>query len=207
MTQVKPPDPQQPAGPWDHLVTELQALRERQGQPSFQEIARRIQAQRMAQGQAEHSARVARSTVHFAFTKGRARINLGLVREIVEALGEDPGVVERWRAGPAVEPPPVDAPSDSQVPAPPAPEPSTPTATHTRAVLLLLLACLALNLAGREFVDFFRLPLHLDMVGTAVAAIALGPWRGAAVGVATNVIGVIGSGWISLPFALVNAAG
>ncbi|HYF74648.1 MAG TPA: hypothetical protein VD864_17600, partial [Nocardioides sp.] len=35
----------------------------------------------------------------------------------------------------------------------------------------------------------------------------LGPWRGAAVGAATNVAGVVTSGLISLPFGLVNVAG
>lgn len=63
------------------------------------------------------------------------------------------------------------------------------------------------HLLGREFVDFFQLPFYLDMTGTAIAANALGPWRAAGVGMATNVIGVIGSAWISLSFALVNIVG
>lgn len=71
-----------------------------------------------------------------------------------------------------------------------------------RQALGLVLACLAVNILGREFVDFFNLPVHLDMVGTAIAAIALGPWRGAGVGAATNVLGMVGSGWTSLPLAL-----
>ncbi|MGK2880495.1 MAG: hypothetical protein ACSLE6_06785 [Mycobacterium sp.] len=45
------------------------------------------------------------------------------------------------------------------------------------------------------------------MTGTAIVPIALGPWRGAAVGGLTNLIGVLGSGWISLPFALANITG
>ena len=76
-----------------------------------------------------------------------------------------------------------------------------------RGALLLMLGCLLFNLLGRVIVDFLGLPLYLDMVGTAVAAIALGPWRGATVGLGTNVVGAISSGWVSLPFALVNIAG
>lgn len=56
---------------------------------------------------------------------------------------------------------------------------------------LVLLACLALNLglyALRNWVGIF---LYLDMVGTALAAIALGPALGACVGVITNGITAI----------------
>jgi energy-coupling factor transport system substrate-specific component len=65
----------------------------------------------------------------------------------------------------------------------------------------------ALNLLGRTLVDSLHLPIYLDMIGTAIAAIALGPWRGAAVGAATNVLGVLSSGWVSIPFAVVNVVG
>lgn len=55
--------------------------------------------------------------------------------------------------------------------------------------------------------EWLKLPIHLDMIGTAVAALALGPWRGALVGASTNIVGVAISGFISLPFALVNITG
>lgn len=176
---------------WDELLTELQDARRRAGEPSYADIARRVGELRVAAGVPEAAARIAKSTVHDAFRLGRSRINLGLTREILAALGEDPALVDRHLAPPApmVEPPDEPAP------------------TTTRDVILLLVACVALNLLGREFVDVLALPVHLDMVGTAVAAVAVGPWRGAAVGLATNLLGAAGSGWVSVPFALVNVVG
>ncbi|HYF73803.1 MAG TPA: hypothetical protein VD864_13325, partial [Nocardioides sp.] len=136
-------------GRWDHLVGELRALRLAAGEPSYAEIARRIAAQRRAQGVGEHAAHVARSTVHDAFRPDRSRINLTLVREIVAALGADPGVVDDWlRPAPA-----------SEAAVEPAP---------LRHVLLLMVGCVALNLAGRVVVDVLHLPVYLDMVGTAI---------------------------------------
>ena len=175
------------AGRWDPLVDELQSLRRASGDPSYAEIARRIATRRAASGADEHAARVARSTVHHAFAHGRTRIDVSLVREIVGALEADPALVDVWLSPPA---------AVVEHPAP-----------HRRLIWAVMLGCVAVNLVGREFVDFFQLPFYLDMVGTAIAAIALGPWRGAAVGLATNVLGVVGSGWISLPFALVNVVG
>ena len=87
---------------------------------------------------------------------------------------------------------------------PPAPPPAPPT---VKAALLLCLGCLAINLLGRGMVDMLKIPLYLDMVGTAVAAIILGPWWGAGVGLSTNLLGVGISGYDSIPFAVVNVAG
>lgn len=195
-------------GPWDPLIAHLHELRAAAGTPSYQEIARRVSAQRIADGQDEHAARIAKSSVHDTFRFGRVRINEALVREIVRALDGDPTQVRSWVA--ACQERPADPPAAVAEPAPLPERPSTeplPAGPSARQQVLLIVACLALNLAGREFVDFFRLPFYLDMVGTAIAAIALGPWRGAAVGGLTNVVGIIGSGWISLPFALVNITG
>lgn len=184
-------------GKWDYLIGELHAMREALGSPSYAELTRRIVAQRMATGQSEHEARIAKSSVHDAFRYGRQRINKTLVRELVAVMGGDVAVVDQWVAGPVK---PAPAPTSEVEPV------TVPDATRGQ-VALLMGGCVALNLAGREFIDFFTLPLYLDMVGTAIAAIALGPWRGAGVALATNVVGVIGSGWISLPFALVNIVG
>lgn len=178
---------QSQGGRWDALVDELQSLRRAAGDPSYAEIARRISAQRAADGSNEHAARVAKSTVHNAFAYGRTRINVALLKEIVRALDADSALVDAW----------VNPPEPVVV----HPDPSW------KLIAAVMLGCVAVNLVGREFVDFFQLPFYLDMVGTAIAAIALGPWRGAAVGVTTNLLGVVGSGWISLPFALVNVVG
>jgi|GEM_PF-437298 len=74
-------------------------------------------------------------------------------------------------------------------------------------IAAILLACVGINLVGRGVVLLLDLPLHLDMTGTAVSAILLGPWWGALVGVATNTSGALMSGVNSFPFALVNVTG
>jgi energy-coupling factor transport system substrate-specific component len=173
------------------------------GSPSYGEIDRRVSAARQGQGMSEHAARVARSTVYDLFVLGKARINLELVHEVAASLGVSPAQVDAW-----VElchsPPRV---ADDEVPERTPAVPSAPSAPSIGQQAALVLACIAINLVGRALVDVLHLPIYLDMVGTAIAAIALGPWRGAGVGVATNAIGVLASGWVSLPFAAVNVVG
>lgn len=200
-------------GRWDPLIEELRALRRRADEPSYAEMTRRLIDQRIADGMDEHAARIAKSSVHDAFRLGRSRINLPLVREFARVLGADPSVVDEWVA--ACQPVTDSAPAPVWAPRPASGSareespalPSAATAAVTRHVVFLLVACVVLNLVGREFVDFFQFPIYLDMVGTAIVAIALGPWRGAGVGLVTNLLGAIGSGWISIPFALVNIVG
>lgn len=74
-------------------------------------------------------------------------------------------------------------------------------------VIGLALVCVGINLAGRITVMVFNLQVHLDMIGTAVAAIALGPWAGAAVGLTSSAIGAVIGTSLSLVFAVVNIAG
>lgn len=181
------------AAHWDVLIERLQAHRESVGSPSYGEIADRIKQDRMDRGAPEFAAHIARSSVYDAFRLGRSRINVPLVREIAQALGAKPEQVDVWISACDK---PVRESSDEVI--------ARPTLSQS---LWLMLACLGINMLGREFVDYFQLPVYLDMVGTAIAAIALGPWRGAAVGASTNIVGIIGSGWISLPFALVNVVG
>ena len=177
-------------GSWDGLAADLQAFRSTAGSPSYAEIARRISDRRQADGADPHAARVARTTVYDAFRPGRARPNLEFVREIGRALGADHDQVDGWISGrTATDPVPV------------------VERAGTRWILLLLAGCIGFNLAGRVTVDSLHLPIYLDMTGTAVAAMALGPWFGAVVGALTNLVGVATSGWESAPFALVNVAG
>lgn len=199
------------SGGWDVVAEELGALRRRAGDPSYAEIGRRVAEQRVRDGVAPHAARVARTTVYDVFRVGRTRLNVPLVREIAHALGGGDAEVDAWLArsteGRPAGIPSADATADATagtpVPAPPPPAPRSP-----RGHLLALLAvCVVLNLAGRGLVLLLDLPVHLDMVGTALAAIALGPWHGAGVGLVTNVLGVTEGGPASLPFALVNVAG
>lgn len=208
------PPPVAGGSPWDGLAHELQAVRHRAGDPSYAEIARRVTEQRMAAGDSLHAARVARTTVFDCFRTGRARVNLAFAREIALVLGADDAQVDDWiahsRAGPVPELP--EAPEFSGAPDPPPTEPPAETsaawpAPRVGQVVLLLTLGLGANLLGRVLVGFLGLPIFLDMLGTAVVAIVLGPWLGALVGGATNAVGVLASGLVSLPFALVNICG
>ena len=74
-------------------------------------------------------------------------------------------------------------------------------------VIALVPAAVALNVVGSFINSALRLPIFLDMIGTAVVAITIGPWWGALVGALTNtVLGFISSP-ISLPFAVANVTG
>lgn len=197
---------QSPSGSeWDLLALHLQQLRLEAGEPSYGEIARRVARRRQEAGLGEHEARVARTTVYDVFRTGRARVNLELVREIVGVLGGHDVDVDQWAAecrrppGPSAAPSPPETPIETPTPAwsPPS----------LRLVLVLMALCVVANLVGRFLVVQLKLPIHLDMVGTATAAIALGPWYGAGVGLASNLAGASVSGPVSIPFALVNVAG
>jgi energy-coupling factor transport system substrate-specific component len=74
-------------------------------------------------------------------------------------------------------------------------------------VVTLVPVAAALNIVGGTINTALKLPTFLDMIGTAVAAIVLGPWWGALVGVITNVGGSFINGPIGIPFALANVAG
>ncbi|WP_141014219.1 ECF transporter S component [Nocardioides sambongensis] len=192
------------AASWDLLADELSRLRLRVGNPSFDKVAQLVTDRRSAQGAEPHVARVARTTVYDCFRTGRRRVNVPLVREIALALGATDAHVDDWLLrchGTAlakttegdIEFQPA---SVQQIEPPP-----------LRKVALLLAACIGLNLVGRFLVDVLHLPGYMDMVGTAIAAVAVGPWRGALVGSATNVLGVISSGIASLYFIPVNIIG
>lgn len=73
--------------------------------------------------------------------------------------------------------------------------------------IALSLACLAINLLGYVAVEFFDLPIFLDMTGTGIAAIALGPWHGVAVALGTHLVGSSVHGLMSVPFVVVNIVG
>lgn len=201
-------------GEWDPLTTRLQQLRIDAGEPSYGEIARRVARLRSEAGRSEHEARVARTTVYDAFRTGRARVNLELVREIAAVLGGDDQDVDTWvdecrrRPEPPVTPsPPGTTPPEARPETPPEARAAVWSPPSLRLVLVLMALCVVANLVGRFLVVQLQLPIHLDMVGTATAAIALGPWFGAGVGLTSNLAGAAVSGPDSIPFALVNVAG
>jgi len=74
-------------------------------------------------------------------------------------------------------------------------------------VVSLIPVAIALNIVGGQINSALNLPTFLDMIGTAVVAIVLGPWWGALVGALTNIIASFISGPIGLPFAVVNVVG
>lgn len=74
-------------------------------------------------------------------------------------------------------------------------------------VVALVPVAAALNIVGSTINTTLRLPTFLDMIGTAVAAIVLGPWWGALAGVLTNIGGSFINGPVELPFALANVTG
>lgn len=53
---------------------------------------------------------------------------------------------------------------------------------------LFVFGCLILNCGGKALAEFWGLPLWLDALGTVLAAYALGPFCGAVIGEATNII-------------------
>lgn len=94
-----------------------------------------------------------------------------------------------------------------------APVASSPKKSRTRSTIpttllvTLIPVCVALNIVGGYIAQAIRLPVYLDMIGTAISAIVLGPWWGALVGVLTNGGSALISGPVSIPFAIVNIVG
>lgn len=214
MTTVDSPSDTRP-DPLGVLVRDLQQLRLDAGAVSYGEIAQRIVARRMSEGASEAASRVARSTVYDAFQPGRRRLNPGLVREIVLALGLDAAQADAWRERCVLTRQP--APAPSVAPAAPAPDlhpedaaatpPAplvAPQALRRALIAVLLVACLGLNLFGTTLVLRLEIPLFLDTIGTALAAFALGPWYGVAVGVATGLFGMVSSTPETVVFSAVS---
>jgi len=74
-------------------------------------------------------------------------------------------------------------------------------------VVAIVPVAAALNIVGGYINTALKLPTFLDMIGTMVTAVVLGPWWGALVGAITNIVSSFISGPISLPFAVVNVVG
>jgi energy-coupling factor transport system substrate-specific component len=74
-------------------------------------------------------------------------------------------------------------------------------------VVAVIPVAAALNIVGGYINTVLNLPIFLDMIGTMVTAVILGPWWGALVGAVTNIVNSFISGPISLPFALCNVVG
>ncbi|MEI2712574.1 MAG: ECF transporter S component [Nocardioides sp.] len=203
----------------DELVEALQEMRASRNYPSYADIAAEVGRIRVGRGTPSERARVARTTVYDAFRTGRRRLDSTLVADIVRALGGSETEAEDWakRCHRAVQQAPLalvaevreSAPDPETSPAVVEVEPAEQVVVEmsTKAACAIALVCVLANLPGRVIIDFLSLPLYLDMIGTAFAAIALGPWWGAGVGLTTNLLGAAITGPVSIPFALVNVAG
>ena len=83
----------------------------------------------------------------------------------------------------------------------------TPATLRASLIVAILVGSVGLNLFGTAVAGELRLPVYLDMIGTATAAFALGPWYGLAVGVSTNLLAALITSPETMLFGLVNAAG
>jgi len=192
---------------FDSLAAELQDLRARVGAPSYAEIARRVAERRRAEGAPEAAATPPRTTVYDVFRAGRSRMNSELVGEIVLALGVSEHDAEIWRQRAQTAMP------AHALPAPRGVSPARGVAAagfhlpHGVLVALVIVGCVGLNVFGDALNNKFQLILWLDMIGTALAAFALGPGPATLVAVLTNALGALSGQTETLPFMLVNIAG
>ncbi len=207
MTLNEPTAHQSSVESYDDFASALQRLRVQAGAPSYTELATRIAQNREARGVAPAAARVARSSVYDVFRPGRKRLNAELVEEIVHALGRSHDEATAWRLRALA------ARDDSVRPHDDRANSTLLIGADARGLLplfsvVLCVAVMGLNHALNFSVSALHVPVYLDMVGTAFASFAFGPWVGAAVGVGTNLVGNLMngdfSGWW---FALVQIAG
>jgi energy-coupling factor transport system substrate-specific component len=82
-----------------------------------------------------------------------------------------------------------------------------PTGIPLTFALLLVSLAAAIDIVGANVAVALGLPVFLDTIGTFVAAVVLGPWWGALVGILNNGVGALTPlGVNNLPFAVVSVA-
>ena len=213
---------------FDDIALDLQRLRVEAGPVSYAELVRRITQIRLERGCIEAAARPARSTVYNAFQLGRTRLDTDLLCEIVTALGANDSETAAWaqRSRTAHRSSRTSEESRPAVRATAAPEstrevtaetrarnePRTPRTQQTKHLPVPQIAavmCLSvlLNLVGLLIANTFKLTVYLDMVGTAISSIMLGPWHGVAVAIASNGLGFLTGDLKTLEFTPVNIVG
>ena len=84
---------------------------------------------------------------------------------------------------------------------------STGGGVPLKYVIALVPVASVLNVIGGTVAGALKLPIFLDMIGTAVVAMTIGPWWGALVGVITNLTMGFLTGPVSIPFAACNVVG
>ena len=71
--------------------------------------------------------------------------------------------------------------------------------------ILLIPIGVAINFVGHQIVNLLKLPVYIDTIGTALAAMIGGPWIGMATGLLTNLVqGIVNP--VSIAFAPVQMA-
>jgi energy-coupling factor transport system substrate-specific component len=87
------------------------------------------------------------------------------------------------------------------------PPPSRAPKATVALITGMVIGGTVINLVGGTLVKVLNLPLFLDMIGTFMVSVALGPWWGSLSGIVTNVLlGLIKDPtWV--PFALVQIGG
>ncbi|MDQ1206043.1 energy-coupling factor transport system substrate-specific component [Microbacterium sp. SORGH_AS 862] len=207
------------AGSLISVAEDLQRLRHAAGAVSYAEIATRVTSLRAVRS-GRSSVPVSRSTVYDAFRPGRTRLDADLVVDIVRSLGVADADAESWRdrcmaAKPAAprpsprvgtasgaEAPPVSAASVLRLDAP------RPAGRRVALIVGVMIGAVLFNVAGGRVVLWLDLPLYLDMVGTAVVAVALGPWYAVATAVITQLGGaLVNQSTLGLPFTPVAVVG
>lgn len=71
----------------------------------------------------------------------------------------------------------------------------------------LIAVAVALNWVGGAVTNMLRIPLWLDMGGTAMIAMLFGPWWGCLAGLLTNIVLFLLVSPIYLPYAVINMVG
>ena len=197
----------------DRIVADLVELRTNAGVVPYAEIARRIGRRREKAGNQGPSHVPARSTIYDAFRSGRRRLDAELVGDIVIALGEDEQSARAWKrrcfSVQAANERRARSASEREIPTPETVAERIPDDAPRRILPLLgvMIACVLIDGVGHAVVGTLHLALYLDMIGTAVSAIVLGPWYGVAVAVLGTATGTLIHGTMALPFTLVNVAG
>nr|WP_201470563.1 ECF transporter S component [Microbacterium hydrocarbonoxydans] len=197
----------------DRIALDLQKLRESTGPVSYAELVRRIADVRLGRGERPAAAMPARSTVYDAFRTGRSRMDPELLRDIVLALGSDGDAADAWVQRYREVRRRASAPLALEKPAPSRPAHSQTRETReTRRVRMMLTigilsSCVIVNLLGLSVTALFDLSVYLDMIGTAVAALSLGPWHGVAVAIASSGLGFVTGDPHTIEFAPVNVVG
>ena len=200
---------------FDEIALELQELKA-SASVSYAELVRRITEQRVTRGVDPATAAPARSTVYDAFREGRVRVDVALVRDIVLALGATDEEADAWAArcrdaqrplpvAPA--PRPYATPHGGQQPRKPARQFLARAQLPRGFLIPFLLGCIILNYVGDITVRAVGLPVYLDMIGTATAAIVLGPWWGVGVALLSNLSTLPIAQGHTLLFSLVAVAG